>query len=60
MITKCPTCNKMTEPDSIHRPFCSDRCRLIDLGDWLTGSFRVMENEIQDVWIDPENPETRH
>ena len=50
----------MTEPDSIHRPFCSDRCRLIDLGDWLTGSFRVMDNEVQGVWIEPENPETRH
>jgi endogenous inhibitor of DNA gyrase (YacG/DUF329 family) len=24
-----------------HRPFCSQRCRTIDLGGWLTGAYRV-------------------
>jgi endogenous inhibitor of DNA gyrase (YacG/DUF329 family) len=36
---KCPTCNK----DSVYeyRPFCSERCKLIDLGKWAGEEFRV-------------------
>jgi len=35
---KCPTCGRETEwsDDAPFRPFCSERCRLIDLGAWLT------------------------
>jgi endogenous inhibitor of DNA gyrase (YacG/DUF329 family) len=37
MEVRCPTCQRAIEwaqaPD---RPFCSERCRLIDLGSWLT------------------------
>jgi endogenous inhibitor of DNA gyrase (YacG/DUF329 family) len=34
---KCPTCERELEWESApHRPFCSERCRLIDLGAWLT------------------------
>ncbi|HXW74989.1 MAG TPA: DNA gyrase inhibitor YacG [Steroidobacteraceae bacterium] len=34
---KCPTCQRHLEWDSApFRPFCSERCRLIDLGAWLT------------------------
>jgi endogenous inhibitor of DNA gyrase (YacG/DUF329 family) len=34
----CPTCGKPIEwtPASKWRPFCSERCRLIDLGAWLS------------------------
>jgi endogenous inhibitor of DNA gyrase (YacG/DUF329 family) len=37
-LVKCPTCNRKTEwsDASPFRPFCSERCRLIDLGAWLT------------------------
>lgn len=28
-------------PDNPWRPFCSERCRLIDLGDWLTGKHAI-------------------
>jgi endogenous inhibitor of DNA gyrase (YacG/DUF329 family) len=33
----CPTCHKPVEwsPDAKWRPFCSERCRLIDLGAWM-------------------------
>ncbi|PTC01031.1 DNA gyrase inhibitor YacG [Thalassospira xiamenensis] len=33
---KCPTCQDevVWGPESEFRPFCSDRCRLIDLGEW--------------------------
>jgi endogenous inhibitor of DNA gyrase (YacG/DUF329 family) len=34
----CPTCNKPVEWSSAAqwRPFCSERCRLIDLGAWMS------------------------
>ncbi len=37
-IVKCPTCSRDLEWSgaSPFRPFCSDRCRLIDLGAWLS------------------------
>jgi uncharacterized protein len=34
---KCPTCRREIDwSASAFRPFCSERCRLIDLGAWLT------------------------
>lgn len=34
---KCPTCGRETEWSAASfRPFCSERCRLIDLGAWLS------------------------
>ncbi|HXS21036.1 MAG TPA: DNA gyrase inhibitor YacG [Steroidobacteraceae bacterium] len=34
---KCPTCQREIDwSQSPYRPFCSERCRLIDLGAWLT------------------------
>jgi uncharacterized protein len=37
-LVKCPTCGRQTEwsEQATFRPFCSERCRLIDLGAWLT------------------------
>jgi endogenous inhibitor of DNA gyrase (YacG/DUF329 family) len=34
----CPTCQRKVawSPDSPFRPFCSERCRLIDLGAWVS------------------------
>jgi hypothetical protein len=39
---RCPTCRK-TAPfeGNPYRPFCSERCKLIDLGKWATGAYRV-------------------
>jgi len=36
---RCPTCKREVPwtAESTWRPFCSDRCRLIDLGAWLAG-----------------------
>jgi endogenous inhibitor of DNA gyrase (YacG/DUF329 family) len=34
---KCPTCERDADwADNPFRPFCSERCRLIDLGAWLS------------------------
>jgi endogenous inhibitor of DNA gyrase (YacG/DUF329 family) len=37
----CPICKKPESP--AHKPFCSERCAQIDLGRWLTESYRVPE-----------------
>lgn len=39
----CPTCKKaVLWTDAFpHRPFCSDRCRLIDLGEWASESHKI-------------------
>jgi len=38
----CPICKKETLwDDNPFRPFCSERCRLIDLGQWASGEYRV-------------------
>jgi len=40
---KCPTCGKDVEwtPEQKWRPFCCERCRLIDLGEWANESHRI-------------------
>lgn len=44
---KCPTCGKeATWQDNPHRPFCSERCKLVDLGKWVNDEYRVPGREI--------------
>jgi endogenous inhibitor of DNA gyrase (YacG/DUF329 family) len=41
---RCPICHREVsarDGDGRFRPFCSDRCRTIDLGGWLEGSYRI-------------------
>jgi len=39
---KCPNCGKPAEwQDNPHRPFCSERCKLIDFGRWANEEYRV-------------------
>ena len=33
---KCPVCKKKVKFGEPFMPFCSDRCKLIDLGDWAS------------------------
>lgn len=41
-MIKCPTCQKVTRwQNNPHRPFCSNRCRLLDLGCWAEEEYRV-------------------
>ena len=42
-IVKCPTCGgpSVFAPSNRFRPFCGERCRQIDLGDWASEEFRV-------------------
>lgn len=44
MQIQCPTCHRTVEgvrDDFPHRPFCSSRCKTIDLGNWLDESYRI-------------------
>lgn len=47
---KCPICQKKVAPGDRYAPFCSDRCRLIDLGNWASEKYVVST---------PANPEDR-
>ncbi|MEO5763751.1 MAG: DNA gyrase inhibitor YacG [Casimicrobiaceae bacterium] len=40
---KCPQCGAVVPwtPASSYRPFCSERCRTLDLGAWASGAYRV-------------------
>lgn len=44
---RCPTCGRLHEWDSTNRfrPFCSERCKLIDLGKWANEEYRVPQQE---------------
>ena len=42
-IGACPICGKPAVEQ--HRPFCSRRCALIDLGRWIGGNYRVPAEE---------------
>jgi len=47
-IVKCPTCqNKVAWIEtSTYRPFCSERCRLIDLGEWASEKHALPDEPI--------------
>jgi hypothetical protein len=61
----CPTCGQpaVYAPFNPFRPFCSERCRLMDLGAWASEAYRIAaksaadegEGEIPEA---PESPET--
>lgn len=52
----CPTCKKTSQwsQDNPFRPFCSERCKLIDLGEWASEQ-KVIPGEPVDPYSD--NPE---
>jgi endogenous inhibitor of DNA gyrase (YacG/DUF329 family) len=45
---RCPICKKATKKTDPDFPFCSDRCRLIDLGKWASGGY-VISTPADDV-----------
>ena len=46
---KCPSCQKPSAPRSENPtfPFCSPRCRAVDLGKWLGEEFRVASTQVE-------------
>lgn len=47
---KCPQCGRLTiySTENKFRPFCSERCRLLDLGSWASENYRVPTREHAD------------
>jgi uncharacterized protein len=41
MKLKCPICKKEVKLGDPEFPFCSDRCRIIDLGNWASGKYVI-------------------
>ena len=58
----CPTCHRPVEwsPDSPYRPFCSERCKLIDLGAWASEKHVIPGEEIPIVQGDGDDETPRH
>ncbi|MDT5156230.1 MAG: uncharacterized protein QOC99_3085 [Acidobacteriota bacterium] len=43
---KCPNCHKPSKwEDNPHRPFCSERCKLLDFGAWANEEYKVPSDE---------------
>ena len=57
-IVPCPQCGAQVvwSGENSYRPFCSERCKLIDLGQWATGGYRIPVVE-KDNGSDDENIE---
>jgi endogenous inhibitor of DNA gyrase (YacG/DUF329 family) len=44
MKIPCPICKKLTLSETNpYKPFCSEKCKLVDLGAWLDESYRVAD-----------------
>jgi hypothetical protein len=41
ILLVCPICKKSVESSAPDFPFCSQRCRLLDLGKWADGGYRI-------------------
>ena len=56
MIVKCPNCKKpVVWEETPTRPFCSPRCKLIDLGRWLDEDYSIAADEADDFSEDDRN-----
>ncbi len=65
MMRKTVNCPQCGEParvsgDNPWRPFCSERCRMIDLGDWLDERNRIPGEEAADIDDMEADDLTRH
>ena len=40
-VLRCPTCRAIVLPKDEDFPFCTDRCRRIDLGKWASGHYKI-------------------
>lgn len=56
---RCPTCRKIVLARDPEFPFCSERCRLIDLGKWASGGY-VISTSLNDPETDDSNYPNEH
>ena len=59
MKVKCPQCGNQAKysKENEHRPFCSRRCQLLDLGAWASEDMKIVGEK---VFESEEDFETRH
>lgn len=50
----CRTCRKPVPAEEPHGPFCSDRCRMADLGSWFAGDYSISREIEEDDLMDPD------
>jgi uncharacterized protein len=64
----CPICKKFVDDSTIGKPgstapFCSERCKLVDLGRWLNGAYQIAavdkDDEIDESQLDTWDGEKR-
>lgn len=54
---KCPVCKKPVSLSDPEMPFCSERCRLIDLGMWANEEYRIpVTTEQPPASVPPQDP----
>jgi len=60
-IVACPHCGTGIEwsPENRFRPFCSERCKMIDLGAWATERYRVPVVDSDETELPPEDSDSR-
>jgi uncharacterized protein len=58
-VLRCPTCHTLVTKDDEYFPFCSDRCRLIDLGKWASGDYRISSPILDPEVLEGLNEENR-
>ena len=53
-LVACPQCGAAApwDPANPYRPFCSERCKMIDLGAWATESYRIPVAEDEETLDD--------
>lgn len=51
LVVSCPNCKKSVawNDNFPFRPFCSERCKLIDLGEWADESHKIPGEKISDT-----------
>lgn len=58
---KCPICGKPVEwKDNPFRPFCSERCKLLDLGRWVSEEYSVPGPPVPFDSADTPPPQSSH
>lgn len=64
MKHRCPICDKIVKTSATDKseeakffPFCSQRCKLIDLGAWLDTEYKIVSGPESDESSGPSNPE---
>jgi uncharacterized protein len=58
---RCPICKNPVKNTDANSPFCSDRCRTIDLGKWASGGYVISSpvSDAEEFIHDVEDPEAK-